>query len=156
VHSRLVKPYSLLVVVSVQLLVTFGIAFYVGYEGCNKEKKRMLKSDNVMATLLSTFITERRKAEKGVLQSYASRPLFVAAIRNRDSGKALFHLSQLTETHYEMDRPFVTDKNGILVFSSPFDKAALPEIERNKGLLCDAEVAEARAKLFREKRFIFG
>jgi diguanylate cyclase (GGDEF)-like protein/PAS domain S-box-containing protein len=54
----------------------------------------------------------------GILQSYAHRPLFIAAVKNKDLAGVHRHLSDLKK-NAEIDLTFVTDTRGILWANFP-------------------------------------
>ena len=123
-YAWFVKPYSLILIISLLFLLTFGVSLYVWYQHFHGDIRNTLSSDKTTAHLLSSLIVEYQKASIGVLQSYASRPLFVNALKERDSKKILFHLTQLKETNNEIDGAFVSDKNGVLLFNYPVDRVS--------------------------------
>jgi PAS domain S-box-containing protein len=118
------KLNVLLLTISVIFIFTSGIAFIVSYQHYQHAVGYALTSNKTTASLVSDIIVEHQKAAIGVLQSYASRPSFVNAVKERDFRKVLFHLTQLKKSNNEIDEPFVSDKNGVLLFNYPVDKVS--------------------------------
>jgi hypothetical protein len=88
-------------------------------------KNQTLASDRVMMGFLSDLIAEHEKAAIGILQSYASRPLFVNAFKKKDVTEIHRHLQDLKKSNAEIDLTFITDSNGICWANYPVFPEAL-------------------------------
>ncbi|MCX5822603.1 MAG: PAS domain S-box protein, partial [Deltaproteobacteria bacterium] len=80
--------------------------------------RNALTADKTTANLLADLILEHKKATIGILHSYAHRPLFIAAVKNKDLAGVHRHLSDLKK-NAEIDLTFVTDTRGILWANFP-------------------------------------
>jgi PAS domain S-box-containing protein len=78
-----------------------------------------------MTGFLSNLIAEHEKAAIGILQSYASRPLFVNAFKKKDVTEIHRHLRDLKKGNAEIDLTFITDPNGICWANYPVFPEAL-------------------------------
>jgi len=119
----LIRPGLMLPLMIGLFLVFFGMAAFLGYQHLETTREHALISDRTTSTLLANVLAEHQKAVIGVLRSYASRPLFIAAVKQRNIAAARRHLANLKKNH-EIDLTFVTDPNGILWLNYPiFPKA---------------------------------
>ena len=114
----LAKPRAILFTVVGLFILIFGIAIFLGYRQFETTKHNALSADKTTANLLADLILEHNKATIGIIQSYAHRPLFIAAVKNRNVAGVYRHLSDLKK-NAEIDLTFVTDKRGILLMNFP-------------------------------------
>ena len=106
-------------------LIISGITALLVQNQFREVKNQTLASDRVMTGFLSDLIAEHEKAAIGVLQSYASRPLLVNAVKSKNVAGAQIHLQDLKKNNAEIDLTFVTDQNGILWANYPVFPEAL-------------------------------
>ncbi|MCX6690725.1 MAG: cache domain-containing protein, partial [Methanoregula sp.] len=99
-------------------ILIFGIAVFLGWRQLETIRNDTLTNDKTTANLLADLITEHNKATIGILQSYAHRPLFIAAVKKKDLAGVHRHLFDLKK-NAEIDLTFVTDKHGILWANFP-------------------------------------
>ena len=100
-------------------LIISGITALLIQNQLREVKNQTLASDRVMTGFLSDLIAEHEKAAIGILQSYASRPLFVNAVKSKNVAGAQIHLQDLKKNNAEIDLTFMTDQNGILWANYP-------------------------------------
>ncbi len=112
------KPYSIVFTAVGLFILIFGIAIFLGWRQFETTRHNALTADKTTANLLADLILEHNKATIGILQSYAHRPLFIDAVKNKDLAGAYRHLSDLKK-NAEIDLTFVTDKRGILWANFP-------------------------------------
>ncbi len=96
----------------------FGVTVILGYRQFATARNNALVADKTAANLLAEILLERNRATIGVLQSYARRPLFVAAVQGRDLAGVQRHLMELKK-NAEIDLTFVTDPRGVLWANFP-------------------------------------
>ena len=118
------KPYSIVFVGVVLFILIFGIVILLSYRQFETIRHNALTSDKTTANLLANLILEHNKATIGILQSYAHRPRFTAAVKSKDLAEAHRHLSDLKK-NAEIDLTFVTDKRGILWTNFPLSPEAI-------------------------------
>jgi PAS domain S-box-containing protein len=112
------KPYSIMFTVVGLFILIFGIAIFLGWRQFETARHNALIADKTTTNLLADLILEHNKATMGILQSYAHRPLFITAVKNKDLAGAYRHLSDLKK-NAEIDMTFVVDKRGILLVNFP-------------------------------------
>ncbi len=119
-HSMewIVKPYSVVFTAVVLFILIFGIAIFLGWRQFETAEYNSRSADKTTANLLADLILEHNKATIGILQSYANRPLFIAAVKDKYLAGVNRHLSALNK-YTEIDITFVTDKRGILWMNFP-------------------------------------
>jgi PAS domain S-box-containing protein len=118
------KPYSIVFTAGVLFVLIFGIAIFQGWRQFETARHNALTADKTTANLLADLILEHNKATIGILQSYAHRPLFIDAVKNKDLAGAYRHLSDLKK-NAEIDLTFVTDKRGLLWANFPLFPEAI-------------------------------
>ncbi len=118
------KPYSIVFTGVVFFILILGIAIFLSWRQFETTRHNALTADKTTANLLADLILEHNKATIGILQSYAHRPLFIAAVKNKDVAGAHRHLSDLKK-NAEIDLIFVTDTHGILWANSPVFPGAI-------------------------------
>jgi len=112
------KPYSIIFTGAVLFILIFGIAIFLGWRQFETTRHNALTADKTTANLLADLILEHKKATIGILHSYAHRPLFIVAVKNKDLAGVHRHLSDLKK-NAEIDLTFVTDTRGILWANFP-------------------------------------
>jgi len=112
------KPYSIVPVVIGLFILTCVISLILCHRQFETTKHNALVADKTMANLLTEVIQERERAVIGILQSYASQPLFVDIVKKKNPLAAHLHLANLKKNH-EIDLTFVTDKKGVLWANYP-------------------------------------
>jgi PAS domain S-box-containing protein len=111
-------PYSIVFTGVVLFILIFGIAVFLCWRQFETTRHNALTADKTTANLLADLILEHNRATIGILQSYAHRPLFIAAVKNKDLARAYRHLSDLKK-NAGIDLTFVTDTRGILWANFP-------------------------------------
>ena len=127
------KPYSIVFIAIGLFILIFGIAIFQGCRQFETTKNNALTTDKTTANLLADLILERNKATIGILQSYAHRPLFIDAVKNKDLAGAHRHLSDLKK-NAEIDLTFVTDTRGILWANFPVSPESIGKNLSNRDL----------------------
>jgi PAS domain S-box-containing protein len=112
------KPYSIVFTGVVFFILILGIAIFLGWRQFETTRHNALTADKTTANILADLILEHKIATIGILQSYAHRPLFIDAVKNKNLAGAYRHLSDLKK-NAEIDLTFVTDKRGILWANFP-------------------------------------
>ncbi len=120
----IVKPYSIVLSAFILFVLIFVITLFLGWRQFEERKMITLTDDKTTASLLTYIIKERNKATIEILQSYAHRPLFVAAVKNKDVAGVHRHMSDLKK-NAEIDLTFVTDKRGFLWANFPIFPEAI-------------------------------
>lgn len=109
---------------SILFVVILAGALALGYQDMATTTKAVLTGDRTTASLFAAFIEEHIKATSGILQSYANRQRFIAAVQHKDIAEAGRHLSAL-QSRSNIDLTFVTDPHGILWANFPYFPEAL-------------------------------
>jgi len=112
------KPYSIVSTAVISFILIFGFASFQIYRHFETARHSVLSADKTAANLLAELLLERNKATIGILQSYANRPLFIDAVKNKDLAGVHRHLSDLKK-NAEIDLTFITDTSGILWANFP-------------------------------------
>lgn len=112
------KPYSIVFIAIGLFILIFGIAILLSYRQFETTKHNALANDKTTVNLLADLILEHNKATIGILQSYANRPVFIVAVKNKDLAGVDRNLSDLKE-NAEIDITFVSDKRGIIWANLP-------------------------------------
>lgn len=127
-HGRpiewITKPYSIAITAVALFLLIFGFNIFLGYQHFESTRSNALSADRTTANLLADLLLEHNKATTGILQSYAYRPLFVAAVKNKNVEGVNRDLSAL-KNNSEIDLTFVTDTRGILWANYPWFPEAI-------------------------------
>ena len=89
------KPYLIVSAAVGLFILIFGIAIFQGWRQFEATRNNVLTADKTTANLLADLILAHNKAAIGILQSYAHRPLFIAAVKKKDVAGAYRHLSDL-------------------------------------------------------------
>jgi len=118
------NPYSIALTSVVLFIIILGIATFIGFRQLETTKQNALTNDKTTANLLADLITEHNKATIGILQSYAHRPLFIAAVKKKDLAGVHRHLLDLKK-NAEIDLTFVTDTGGVLWANFPVFSEAI-------------------------------
>jgi PAS domain S-box-containing protein len=124
-HPWLVKPrFNIILILLLFIVISGATALFISrqYEDATKQAAA---SDRMVTDLLSDIIREHETAAINILQSYASRPLFINAVERRDAAAAGKHLQALKNSNSEMDTTFIADKKGVLWADYPFFPEAI-------------------------------
>ena len=114
-----------MILLTIALFLVFsGITASLIYQHLETTKEHVLNSDKITATLLASVLSEHQKALIGVLRSYAARPLFIDAVKQKNVAAARWHLADLKNNH-NVDLMFVTDPKGVLWLNHPIFPDAL-------------------------------
>jgi signal transduction histidine kinase len=105
--------------VATLLLVVFvGIALFF-VRATDVEEREYLAQNDAIAQSVAASIEAREAGYVNVLRSYAGRFQFRESVKRRDRQAVLPHLRQLRETFPELDRPALTDPQGVFWVSEP-------------------------------------
>jgi PAS domain S-box-containing protein len=118
----LAKPYAIVLSAVGFFVLILGIALFLGWRQFETTRHNALTNDRTTANLLADLTQAKNRAIIGILQSYARRPLFIAAVQKKNLAGASRHLADLKK-NAEIDLTFVTDTQGILWANFP----AFPE-----------------------------
>ena len=99
------ESYSIAIVAVVFFILFFGVATFLSYRQLETARSRSLTHDKTTANLLADLILEHNKATTGILLSYAHRPLFLEAVKNKDLAGVHRHLLDLKK-NAEIDLTF--------------------------------------------------
>ena len=78
-----------------------------------------LSKDKLSAALTADIIREHEKAALSILNSYASRPSLLTAVKQKNIDLIHSHLENLSDNNNEMDLYFITDTKGVLWVNFP-------------------------------------
>ncbi len=116
-----IKKPRLFFLIQLLLFVTiFAMAFNIEYKHFMDATREMIKANNSTAQQLSHVVLEHHKSIIGILQSYATRPLLINAVRKKDFEAATTHLADMKKNNSEIDLTFITDRNGVLWVNYPY------------------------------------
>ena len=110
------------VIIALLLIITFFITFHIIRNHYQYVVKDTIAENKLTAHLLSSLMYEHQKAAISILESYAQRPLFIDAMKKKDSHRALYHLKSLSERHSEIDALFITDQYGTSLTNYPVSR----------------------------------
>ena len=92
---------SLIVLILVGLFVLiFGITLFHGHRQFQSTLDNALITDRNLADMGAMILQEHERATLGILQSYASRPLFISSVRTKDVAGVHAHLADLFIDHF--------------------------------------------------------
>jgi len=100
-------------------LFLVSLSFYLSYRHYADNKKQLLIKDRQYAQLLTLTTEAYIQDTLSTLESYASRPLLIQAVRQKDASEARRHLLMLTRMNPQIDAVVVADKKGTLWASLP-------------------------------------
>ena len=129
-----VKLKSVILSIIGLFLVFSGSAFFLGYQSLESSREKMKAEDITTATLLAEVLNGRALETMAILQSYAARPLFVAAVKTKNVPRARRHLADL-KNRYNIDLTFVTDPKGVLWLNYPFFPEVVGKDLSHRGLV---------------------
>jgi len=128
----LAKPYAITFTAGGLFVLILGVALFLGWRQFETARHNALTNDRTTANLLADLILAKNRATLGILQSYARRPLFVAAVQRKDVAGANRHLADL-QKNAEIDLTFVTDTHGILWANFPVFPEAIGKDLSSRG-----------------------
>ena len=108
--------------IAVVFLLVFGGTSVAIYQHYRSTLLHIIEEDKSTAKLLSNLIYEHQKAAIGILESYATRSLFIDAIQKKEFNHVISQLKSLSDRHVEIDALFLTDQCGTLWANYPVDK----------------------------------
>jgi PAS domain S-box-containing protein len=100
-------------------LVIFGVAGFICFRQFESAKTGALNADNTAAGLVATVLAEHEKASRGVLLSYAERPLLIKAVKEKDLAAVHSHMEGMKRNNPEVDLIFLTDKDATIRANYP-------------------------------------
>ena len=100
-------------------LVIFGVACFICFRQFESAKNSVLNADNTASSLVATVLAEHEKASRGVLLSYAERPLLIKAVKEKDPAAVHSHIKGMKRNNPEIDLIFLTDKDGTIWANYP-------------------------------------
>jgi C4-dicarboxylate-specific signal transduction histidine kinase len=115
---------AILIAGVILFVVILAGSIMLGHRHMETTTHTVLTGDKTTASLLAAFIEEHNKATVGILQSYANRPRFIDAVKNKEKSEAGRYLSDL-QTNANIDLTFVTDPDGILWINFPHFSEAI-------------------------------
>lgn len=117
--KRVSKPPPIILTLGVLFLLISGGAVFQGYKQFQATLDEARQSDAIVARMTAMVMEEHKQAILESLKSYASRPLFVHNVKNRDINGVHLQLADLKKNNDEMDLLFVTDRKGLLWANHP-------------------------------------
>lgn len=114
---------TLLIGVTLFVIIIF-VSIFLGYRDMETATQAALTGDKTTTSLFAAFIEEHNKATLGILQSYANRPRFIAAVKSKEIAEANKHLSSL-QSSTNIDLTFVTDPKAIVWINFPYFSEAI-------------------------------
>jgi PAS domain S-box-containing protein len=100
-----------LIILTVFILLS-GTAFFLGSEHHRSATEQALKEDRATANLVSLILREHLQIIVKTMESYASRPLLLQAVREKNVEEATRHLISLKKSNPDMDIMVIIDKEG--------------------------------------------
>ncbi len=116
---HLTYPKHVRVTTFLLFIFILGGALAVAYTFYQDALSDARNNNEIKARLLSRIILEHERAVSGIVQSYASRPLLIAAVKKRDLQESFQHLTRIKQDHIEIDIVFITDPAGRLWVNFP-------------------------------------
>ncbi|HVN95797.1 MAG TPA: PAS domain S-box protein [Syntrophorhabdaceae bacterium] len=117
----LTEPFLFVLILLVAFVLVFGSACLVAYHSYRNAVHYAIQSDETRAKLIGGIVLEHHKAALGIVQSYASRPLLVDAVRKKDFKKALFHLTSLSTNNPEFATSWISNPDSTAWVNFPVD-----------------------------------
>ncbi len=96
-----------------------GIAFFLCYKHYQENKELSIKEDRATARLVSLVLDEHIRMITKTMEAYASRPLLLRAVKNKNAEKAKEHLVNLMRGNPYIESLIITDREGTLWASNP-------------------------------------
>ena len=109
----------------IAFILIFGTGFGAAYYIFKDSLRETLNENQTAASFLSKHIFEHQRATLGILQSYAFRPLLVAATKGKDLQAVIPHLRNLLEKNPEFEQVFIAGKEGKLWVNYPLSMEPL-------------------------------
>jgi PAS domain S-box-containing protein len=100
-------------------LMIAGGTLLFNYTYYQNDIEGMTREDRATANLLSLIILEHIQKIQMTMQSYASRPLLIKAVKAGNAAEIKRHLTDMTTTNTEIDSIIVTDRQGTMLTSQP-------------------------------------
>ena len=119
------RSRHLVIILTGLFFLIFGIVLFVGYERFENTLNKALLADDSYVNVFAELLFQHEKATIGILESYASRPLFVKAVKQKDTAVVHTHMINLNKNNREMDFTFITDKTGLLWANHPIFPEAI-------------------------------
>ncbi len=140
-RSWFVNPYRIVVLLVGLFILISGSTGFLVYQHFRSTLDKTLRADQSIANIFHELLREHQIATIGILESYASRPLLIKAVKEKDLQGVHIHMADLKKNNKEMDLTFLTDKNGILWANYPVFPEALGKDLSNrdwyKGIIND-------------------
>jgi PAS domain S-box-containing protein len=100
-------------------LLLSGTTFFLGYEHHQSATEQAMKQDRATASLTTFLLQEHLQMIVKTMESYASRPLLLQAVREKNVKAATRHLITLKKANPDMDIMVITDKQGTVWAAYP-------------------------------------
>ncbi len=113
-----------------------------------KLKKQAIYQNNLANQLVSQAIEEHYSGLINFVDSFASRPSLIQAVRKNDRSTMSSQLNQMIKENNFLDRVFILDKNGLLQFYAPPD-AEIPQNDFSSEDWFQAVQKQQKAPIFR-------
>lgn len=124
-RNWMMKPRLFFLIQLLLLVVIFATAFHVEYGHYVDAVREAVRSNNAIADHIAMITQDRHKSIINILQSYATRPLLIDAVKEKDTVTAIGHLATMKKNNPEIDVIFITDRKGILWVSVPVYKETI-------------------------------
>ena len=93
------RPRLFAILVIITFLLIFAITAFLQYVNYGDLIDSAIASNRTTVNLLSTIVREHQKAISGIVQSYASRRMLIAAVKKKDVNNALNELKNLKDNN---------------------------------------------------------
>ena len=100
-------------------LILSAASFFLIYGHYRDAREQVFREDRKSAKLISLIVEAYLNEIRSTLESYASRPLLLEAVRRRDVLAAKQHLASLNRVSPGMDSLLIADKLGTVWISLP-------------------------------------
>jgi PAS domain S-box-containing protein len=114
-----IERRSVIIIGLVVFLLISATASFLCYQHYEQAKELSLREDRATARLVSLILDEHIRMIIRTMESYTSRPLFIRAVRERNSEKTKIHLVDLVRKDQFTESLVITDSGGTLWASYP-------------------------------------
>jgi PAS domain S-box-containing protein len=109
-----IERRNLALIILAVFLFLSGTAFFLGYEYQRNALEEALKEDRTTANLISIILQEHLQRIVKTMESFASRPLLLQAVKAKNAETAREHLISLTKSNPGIGSVLITDIQGTL------------------------------------------
>jgi len=118
-QNWIMKPRLFFLIQLLLFVVVFATAFHIEYGHYGEALEEAARSNNTTANHVAMMTQDRHKSIINILQSYATRPLLIDVVKEKDTVTVIGHLATMKKNNPEIDVIFITDRKGILWVSVP-------------------------------------